>query len=149
MIVVSNGLFSQKHAELAASVSSTVSFFERKINVNTEFPELQKKLGNRKLHYRESYTSNSFGGGGYRREQKINLYDDQSFSFSWQSFIYGPVSSSSNDSGNGFWRIIRGNSGGPVLELNFDDGRQNTYDLVENSGVIYLNNQKHFIEGLQ
>jgi|GEM_PF-3916989 len=148
IILISERALTKADENFVTSTLSTVTFAEAPVSAPSDMPEWREKVSGKMLHYRDYYSSNTSGGGGYHNERKIRLRPDQSFNYFWESYIYGPAMREDKDNGNGSWRIARNNSGQPVLELNFDDGRQKNFVMSQQGSLIYLDGRKYYIEQL-
>ncbi|MEL7222977.1 MAG: hypothetical protein AAGJ93_16765, partial [Bacteroidota bacterium] len=132
--LVDQSMHSSRTNELADWIANSISFSKPAQN-NTNYTSndpsfnartVQQDLVNTKLVYRESYYSNTPGGGGYERSRTINLCPNGQFTFYNSSYLnlgddpnYDPYTKSGNNSGT--YQFIN-DTGGVYLELKFSDG---------------------------
>lgn len=146
--------FSETHISEVQKISESVVFSKAKDTDNTA--AWKKLIVGYKLKYMYTSSSSDYGGGysGISDVITINLYTDATFSFysnSHASFDNnsGSANINSNEDTTGVFKIYsEGKS--TYLELNFLNGKSNSYELSRNEKKnILLNGTRYFLTTIE
>lgn len=113
------------------------------LNGKSDFPEWERFLSNKQLFRQSSYSSSTAGGGGEYSATEIKIYGNHTFSFWYEHEMYGITSFSKKDNGQGYWKIITGSNGEPVIQANLTDGRVWYFTVRASGKDLYLNDEKY------
>ncbi len=153
MAVTLTNLYDEKYPAVAKKVWQSLSF--RKPVVPPVVDQWKERISGTRLTYMESYSSidysnpNYTSGGGYSKEEKIDLCPAGFFNYNdtFDMSVSVPNASgnaNNRDRGAGRWTVIANAQGQPVLQLNFTSGEVYEYVLSTEGDKTFLNGKRYF-----
>lgn len=112
--------------------------------------QAEGRLAGQMLRYMDSYTSNTYGGGGTSTEKSFSLFADRSFSYSFTSVVSmgGLGGGTSRNQGFGTWEIRKD---GPslFLVLRWHLGNTGIFRLEwGQQGIVFLDGERYLPDNL-
>ncbi len=138
-------LFSETHISVVKEIANSVKF--TKIIKPQPADQWNEMLQNVRLTYMSSYSSNTYGGGGYSQKTTIDLCGEGFFNYKDDDVnSFGQYAGAySQQRGGGTWQLEPGRSADtPVLKLTFYNGEVYSYDLSMSEGKLLLNGYRYF-----
>lgn len=143
--------FDESFVQMVKSVALGMKFFNPK--KSSRVSQWKSKFQNARLTYIDSYysTDGVGGGAGYSDKVIIDLCASGYFTIDGHSsFSAGDGASGGyggdNQSGQGRWDIIQGPTGQGFLQLQYQNGQTETYELSsDQEGKTYLEGARYFV----
>lgn len=113
-------------------------------------PQTEGQLAGYKLRYMDSYSSNTYGGGGTSTEKSFSLYADRSFSYSYASVVSmgGLGGGTSRNQGMGQWEI-RKDGISLFLLFHWHLGNTGLFRLEwGQQGTVFLDSERYLLDQL-
>jgi len=153
MAVTLTDKYGEQYPAVAKKVWQSLQF--RKPVVPPVVDQWKERISGTRLTYMESYSSidysnpNYTSGGGYSKEEKIDLCPQGSFNYNDKFDMSVSVPNSggnanNRDRGAGRWTVIANNQGQPVLQLQFSSGEVYEYVLSMEGDKTFLNGNRYF-----
>lgn len=140
--------YSDKYKQLALSVGKSFQF--TKVQVPAVVQQWKQELSNKRLAYLYSSSSRTGGYSGLAEREEMWLCAAGYFEYksnSSSSFDTGGTFGSSHGKSNGAgnWDIVADGNGGAILQLKFQDGKLNNYNIQKvEGGKLYLSGYGYF-----
>ncbi len=140
--------YSERYESLAKEVAKNLKFaLPKEIPVVKEW---EQTLKGAKLTYMSSSSSSGYSSYGYSSTtEEILLCSNGQFTYYYNSSISAGSSgvsgySDNNDNGQGTWSVIGDGAEGAILQLDYNDGRQNQFQITYSEEKTYLNDSRYF-----